>query len=74
MTILNKEIVPIIFAALKVDLQKGRLMTAFSNKVKLPRVNLYGILGNHHKPSYDKFIDILNAAGYDIIIKARKTK
>ncbi len=74
MTVLNRDIVPIIFATLKNDLQNSRLMTAFSKKVSLSRVNMYGILKNTHKPSYDKFIDIMNAAGYDVIIVPQESK
>ncbi len=71
-TKLTKDSVPALFAALKDHLQNKRLMSKFSNNTNIARVNLYGLLDNKHKPSYDKFLDILEEAGYEVTITAKK--
>ncbi len=71
MGILNKDIVPIIFADLKIKLQNTRQVTNFAKTVGLARSQLYCTLNNKHKPSYDVLLNILDKAGFDIFIKRR---
>ncbi len=68
MLTLNKDNLSKILTDIKEDLQDNRSMTKFAKASGINRVNLYGILKNEHRPAVDKFLDLLNAAGYSIIL------
>ncbi len=68
MLTLNKDNLSELLTDIKEDLQDNRAMTKFAKESGINRVNLYGILKNEHRPAADKFLDLLNAAGYDVLI------